>query len=184
MPQQKFSSGKYALGICDICGWRYPWTQLKLEPISAYGSPSNQSSGLYACPTCWDPPHPQSFLPIEVQRHGSDPQQLRFTRPDIFPIAYPISYRLAGALYTNSSLPLQAPHGATLTINGLGTYSGYSVSIGSVPAGITVLSGPTLTSPSNVSLQIHVNSLAVPGIYLMSIMDALQTPLNGQIQIT
>ena len=69
----KFASGKYAWGMCDICGIRHKL--LELKPTTQRG----KLTGLLACPTCWDPDHPQNFL----DRYATtDPQALRVARPD------------------------------------------------------------------------------------------------------
>lgn len=69
----KFASGKYAWGICDICGIRAKLHSLKGTTVM--GKPT----GLLVCETDWDPDHPQNFLPMAVQ---NDPQALRQARPD------------------------------------------------------------------------------------------------------
>ena len=69
----KFASGKYAWGMCDICGERYKLFELKSVTVRA------KATGLLACPTCWDEDHPQNFLDRYVT---NDPQALRYARPD------------------------------------------------------------------------------------------------------
>lgn len=69
----KFATGKYAWGMCDICGIRAKL--LSMRPTTRMGRPT----GLLACETCWDPDHPQNFLPKYVV---TDPQALRNARPD------------------------------------------------------------------------------------------------------
>lgn len=69
----KFASGKYAWGMCDVCGIRARLLSLRTE------SKLGRQINIRACETCWDPDHPQNFLPKFVQ---NDPQALRFARPD------------------------------------------------------------------------------------------------------
>lgn len=69
----KFASGKYAWGMCDICGIRSKLVDLKGTTVRG------KSTGLLSCPTCWDPDHPQNFL---YQYVTNDPQALRRPRPD------------------------------------------------------------------------------------------------------
>src|SRR5262245_46694033 len=69
----KFASGKYAWGMCDICGIRCRYSEMK--PTTVRGL----ATGMRACPTCWDPDHPQNFLPDYVTVDG---QALRHARPD------------------------------------------------------------------------------------------------------
>lgn len=69
-----FSSGKHALGICDICGFEYKLKELR----EVYQS--RRQTGLKACPTCWDPSHPQ----LDVGRiRVLDPEALRNPRTDV-----------------------------------------------------------------------------------------------------
>jgi len=69
----KFASGKYAWAMCDVCGIRCKYRELREETIRGRGT------GTLACPTCWDPDHPQNFLPEAVT---TDAQALRNARPD------------------------------------------------------------------------------------------------------
>ena len=74
MRSSKFSSGKYAWGLCDTCGFRYKLLDLKWQFIRG------QRTGVLSCPTCDDPDHPQNFLDKAVT---ADPQALRDARPQI-----------------------------------------------------------------------------------------------------
>lgn len=70
---QRFASGKWAHGFCDVCNFRYQLSDLKENYVQ--GRPT----GILACPTCNDPDHPQNWLgryPVD------DPQALRRPRPD------------------------------------------------------------------------------------------------------
>ena len=69
----KFASGKYAWGMCDVCGCREKLLDLRGTTIRGH------ATGILACPTCWDLDHPQNFLDRYVT---SDPQALRQARPD------------------------------------------------------------------------------------------------------
>ena len=69
----QFSSGKHSIAECDVCGFRYKLKQLKPLVIKT------KVTNILACPTCWDPDHPQLQLgmyPVE------DPQAVRQPRPD------------------------------------------------------------------------------------------------------
>jgi hypothetical protein len=48
-----YASGKKALAICDVCGFRYKYHQLK------YVIEDTRRTGIKACPSCWDADHPQ-----------------------------------------------------------------------------------------------------------------------------
>ena len=69
----RYATGKYAHGICDICGVSSPLNDLRLTTIRG------RSTGMLACSICWDPDHPQNFLPLAVQ---VDAEALRFARPE------------------------------------------------------------------------------------------------------
>ena len=62
-----YASGKYAKAMCDRCGFEYEYTQLKKEWY-----------GLKACPTCFEPKHPQ----LEPLLNFLEPEALRDPRPD------------------------------------------------------------------------------------------------------
>lgn len=68
-----FASGRHAKAICDICGVRCEYTEIK--EIMRAGLPTN----LLACNYCWDKDHPQLFLGRKPVR---DRQALRRPRPD------------------------------------------------------------------------------------------------------
>jgi hypothetical protein len=67
-----YASGKHALAECDVCGFTYPYTALRR--VTSNGA----LTGVRACPTCWDPDHPQNKL---KRVDASDPQALRHPRP-------------------------------------------------------------------------------------------------------
>jgi hypothetical protein len=69
----KFSSGKNAIAECDVCGFRYKLSELKVLIVKT------KATNILACPECNDPDHPQLQLgmyPVE------DPQAVRNPRPD------------------------------------------------------------------------------------------------------
>ena len=70
---QKWAAGKYSLGLCDICSMRYKLHELRGTTVRG------KSTGLLACPTCWDKDHEQIFLDRYVV---ADAQALRRARPD------------------------------------------------------------------------------------------------------
>lgn len=69
----KFASGKYALGLCDRCGFRCKLTTLKALTIN------DSLTNLLVCSECWEADHPQ----WKVGKYPVyDPQALRNPRPD------------------------------------------------------------------------------------------------------
>ena len=69
----QFASGKFAIAICDRCGFKFKLTQLRRLSIK------NKRINVMVCRSCWEPSHPQLMLgtyPVY------DPQALRNARPD------------------------------------------------------------------------------------------------------
>jgi hypothetical protein len=74
----KFSSGKFAIAECDICGQRFKLKQLKKLVIK------QQIKNILACQECWNPDQPQLSLGMYPV---NDPQAVRNPRPDTSYIA-------------------------------------------------------------------------------------------------
>lgn len=69
----RFASGKYAIAICDNCGFQFKLKKLKTQVVKT------KRINDKVCPECWSPDHPQLQLgmyPVE------DPQALRQPRRD------------------------------------------------------------------------------------------------------
>ena len=62
-----FAVGKYSLAICDRCGQQYKYLELQQE-----------WNGLFTCPECFEPKHPQ----LDPPYHAADPEALKNARPD------------------------------------------------------------------------------------------------------
>jgi hypothetical protein len=69
----KYAAGKYAWGMCDICGVRTRYRSMRSTTVRG------KLTGLRVCETCFDPDHPQNFLPWYV---SADAQALQNARPD------------------------------------------------------------------------------------------------------
>lgn len=69
----RYSSGKFAIAECDVCGQRYKLKQL--QQLIVKTKPTN----IMACPECWNPDHPQLQLGMYPV---VDPQAVRNPRPD------------------------------------------------------------------------------------------------------
>jgi hypothetical protein len=90
----KFSSGKFSIAECDICGQRYKLKQLRKLVVK------QQIKNIKACPECWNPDQPQLSLglyPVD------DPQAVRDPRPDV-------SYTVSGS----SGLQINGTNDTTL----------------------------------------------------------------------
>ena len=70
----KFSSGKFAIAQCDVCGFRYKLSQLKRLVIKT------KNVNILACPECWNPDQPQLQLGMYPV---NDAQAVRDPRPDL-----------------------------------------------------------------------------------------------------
>ena len=70
----KYSSGKFAIAQCDICGWRFKLSQLKRLVIKT------KNVNILACQECWNPDQPQLQLGMYPV---NDPQAVRDPRPDL-----------------------------------------------------------------------------------------------------
>lgn len=131
----KFASGKWAISICDRCGFRYELKELKTLTIKT------KNVNILVCKECWEPDQPQLSLglyPVD------DPQALRNPRPDT-------SYRQAGLT------------GLQLTVSGDdGTPSGGSriVQWGWNPVGGARANDAGLT-PNNLALSIALGTVTV-----------------------
>ena len=69
----RFASDKNAIGECDICGFQYKLRELRGLVVNSILTSTK------ACPTCWNPDHPQNSLgkyPVD------DPQAIKDPRPD------------------------------------------------------------------------------------------------------
>ena len=69
----KYATGKYAFGICDVCGVAYRLSELRGTTVR--GRPT----GLLVCPVDFDEDHPQNFLPEALH---VDAVALRNPRPE------------------------------------------------------------------------------------------------------
>ena len=63
-----YASGKHSLAICDRCGFRYKYTQLKKE-----------WTGFFVCSECYEPKEPQ----LDPVPHVADPEAIRNPRPQV-----------------------------------------------------------------------------------------------------
>jgi hypothetical protein len=69
----RFASGKKSFALCDRCGQRYPYKDIKPE------IENRRPNGLRVCPQCFDRDHPQ----LQLGRvRVIDAQALRHPRPD------------------------------------------------------------------------------------------------------
>ena len=138
--------------------------------LAAKGSPSTAPNNLKVCRRCYDPAHPQSFLPIAAAAHGADPQQLREPRPDVFPVAYPLSL-----------IPSSLARGSAGTVIATAVFKDpptFSTDDPNIAITSTLVLGAM-----KVSLGISVAADAAVGQHVITLQDANGTRLNGLLAI-
>ena len=64
-----FAVGKYAYGVCDRCGFRVKYLDMRME-----------WTGFKVCPECFEPKHPQ----LDPKPHMADPEALYNARNQKF----------------------------------------------------------------------------------------------------
>ena len=69
----RYAAGKKSKALCDRCGLKYDYDQLKEQVVN------RRPSGLRVCPSCLDVDHPQHRV---GEAKISDAQALRHPRPD------------------------------------------------------------------------------------------------------
>ena len=75
-----YASGKFAIALCDRCGFQYAFTTLKKE-----------WNGLRTCIECWEPKHPQ----IQPIFPPTEPQALFEPRPSrVEPMQVPVGQEI------------------------------------------------------------------------------------------
>lgn len=173
MAQSPYAAGKYSKGICGRCGWKYPLHKLRFESLAAKDAPSQQSSELRVCPTCFDPPHPISNLPRVIAAHGADPQQVWKPRPDTFPIAYSVRYVPNSIPQGTSGIQVLAS-----AVFGQGPFLGSSDD-----PQIGVLS-VTQIGPTKAIVVMNVSNAALLGQHVIGISDSKGQLLKGLITVT
>ncbi len=66
-----FASGKWALAICDNCGWSCKYSELKPFVLNQV------DTGLKMCGKCWSPDHPQ----LQVGKNNRTPEAIALYKP-------------------------------------------------------------------------------------------------------
>lgn len=70
----KFATGKHSTAVCDRCGFRYPYLQIRTEPGTRWRVCRTCNDGIYSLVS-----HPQNRIPPI----SDDPQGLQFPRPEV-----------------------------------------------------------------------------------------------------
>ena len=135
----RFTVGKKAFGFCDICAQRYALKKLKVVVVKT--KPTN----LLACPSCWDPDHPQLQLGMYPV---NDPQAVREPRPDV-------SYTVSGT----SGLQIQ-PSGTGPLATGYPEGGSRIIQWGFSPVGGASSDDAGLT-PNNLAMGISIGTVTI-----------------------
>jgi|TARA_R100001086_G_scaffold74970_1_gene36203 NAD-dependent SIR2 family protein deacetylase len=69
----KYAAGKFAIAICDRCGFRFKLKQLRQLTIKT------KKVNILVCPDCFEKDHPQLQVGMKPI---NDPQALKNPRPD------------------------------------------------------------------------------------------------------
>lgn len=69
----KYAAGRRAIAECDVCGQRYKLKELRELVVRT------KKTNILACPTCWNPDHPQN---LQGMYPVQDPQALKNPRRD------------------------------------------------------------------------------------------------------
>lgn len=155
-----FASGKDAISLCDICGFKYPYRELR-----------NNSYGLRVCPTDWDgnydlKNHPQNG-PFPT---WPDPQALRYARPDVSLSVgvpyFPYDWNFLGGI----------PTSATLTRNSIGMFTDGNIEYTSAAVNVARLQYDSIL----MSAQGVLNEAAATNLFTYSdiLSNAVWTKTN------
>jgi hypothetical protein len=122
-----FTTGKYALALCDRCGQQFKFNQLKQE-----------WNGLKTCPQCFETKHPQ----LDPSYHSADAQALPWTRPArVEPITVSVggsgdsSFESNGMQPSNNIKKLEAGFSVGLVTISTASTTTYTVTVASKTGG-------------------------------------------------
>lgn len=99
-----YASGSMSWAICDRCGFRYKYTELKRE-----------WQGLRTCNECWSIKHPQ----LDPIYPPTEPQALLNPRPDRYePMDVPVGQEIFPFIKNTSTQVIAIVGMVTVTIGG------------------------------------------------------------------
>lgn len=159
-----YALGKYSYGICDRCGFRYKYLELREE-----------WNKLKVCPECYEPKARQ----LEPTQTGSDPEALFQPRPDVpefinVTIDFPV---------TDDSTFTKGPNLPTIT-GGVGTVTfGGDVVAGPIDVSITGVAGTSAVGNVTAS-GTGVTIAATYTVTVQSYLGANKYYIDGSRQAT
>ena len=139
-----YATGKHSLAICDRCGFRYKYTQLRKE-----------WTGFFVCSECYEPKEPQ----LDPVPHTADPEALRNPRPQV-PSSLVAGEGVVRTIDVNSMM--------TTTGASIGSAFSMDAATGEVGTVTTTQNVPVnIATPDGVSATARLGSVSViasPGV--------------------
>tara|TARA_Y100000004_G_scaffold156868_1_gene182207 strand:+ start:1758 stop:2591 length:834 start_codon:yes stop_codon:yes gene_type:complete len=139
-----YATGKHSLAICDRCGFRYKYTQLRKE-----------WTGFFVCSECYEPKEPQ----LDPVPHVADPEALRNPRTQV-PSSLVAGEGVVRTIDANSMM--------TTTGDSIGSAFSLDAATGQVGTVTTTQNVPVnIATPDGVSATSRLGSVSViasPGV--------------------
>ena len=139
-----YATGKHSLAICDRCGFRYKYTQLRKE-----------WTGFFVCSECYEPKEPQ----LDPVPHVADPEALRNPRTQV-PSSLVAGEGVVRTIDVNSMM--------TTTGDSIGSAFSMDAATGEVGTVTTTQNVPVnIATPDGVSATARLGSVSViasPGV--------------------
>jgi hypothetical protein len=139
-----YATGKHSLAICDRCGFRYKYTQLRKE-----------WTGFFVCSECYEPKEPQ----LDPVPHVADPEALRNPRTQV-PSSLVAGEGVVRTIDANSMM--------TTTGDSIGSAFSLDAATGQVGTVTTTQNVPVnIATPDGVSATSGLGSVSViasPGV--------------------
>ena len=158
-----YATGKHSLAICDRCGFRYKYTQLRKE-----------WTGFFVCSECYEPKEPQ----LDPVPHVADPEALRNPRTQV-PSSLVAGEGVVRTIDANSMM--------TTTGDSIGSAFSLDAATGEVGTVTTTQNVPVnIATPDGVSATARLGSVSViasPGV-VVTAAGLASTASLGTVSVT
>ena len=158
-----YATGKHSLAICDRCGFRYKYTQLRRE-----------WTGFFVCSECYEPKEPQ----LDPVPHVADPEALRNPRTQV-PSSLVAGEGVVRTIDANSMM--------TTTGDSIGSAFSLDAATGEVGTVTTTQNVPVnIATPDGVSATARLGSVSViasPGV-VVTAAGLASTASLGTVSVT
>ena len=158
-----YATGKHSLAICDRCGFRYKYTQLRKE-----------WTGFFVCSECYEPKEPQ----LDPVPHVADPEALRNPRTQV-PSSLVAGEGVVRTIDANSMM--------TTTGDSIGSAFSLNAATGEVGTVTTTQNVPVnIATPDGVSATARLGSVSViasPGV-VVTAAGLASTASLGTVSVT